>query len=260
MFLNIKQSIQARMQMYQSKHYENTKHGKIIAGYKDKHKGERCFIIGNGPSLSADDLQVLHDHNIVTFGTNRVYNIFDKTDWRPTYFVSEDIIILKDIQETIAQIPARERFIPINLKWFEGVDIQGATYFYLDYSSDYPQTYGLSLDAAHAVRCRGTVTMSCLQLAIYMGFSEIYLLGVDHNFAKMINEDGELVIDTSIKNHFSDHYDEDIIDQGYDLKNTTMAYRCTEKLSREKGTFRVYNATRGGKLEVFERVDFDALF
>lgn len=252
-------AVEARIQNWSSRHFEMTRHGRSLAKLKNSHKGETCFVIGNGPSLKAEDLQQLHENHIPCFGTNRIFKIFDQTDWRPTFFASEDIIILKDIQREIESIPSEKRFIPINLKWFEDVDIKNADYFYMDYNSELPESFGMSLDAAHGIRCHATVTTTCLQLAIYMGFSKIYLLGVDHNFAKMIDKNGNVVTDTSIRNHFTDDYDKDIIDQGFQIDGATEAYMNIERLSKKLGSFRIFNATRGGKLEVYERVDFDEL-
>ena len=253
-------AVSARIQNWQSKHFEWTLNGRKIKRLKGSYQGEKCFVIGNGPSLSPADLQVLHDHKIPSFGTNRIFKIFEQTDWRPTFYASEDIIILKNIQREVEAIPAERVFIPINLKWFEGVNVKRADYFYMDYSSKLADSYGLSLDAAHSIRCCATVTTTCIQFAIYMGFSEIYLLGVDHNFAKMIDKNGNVVTDSTIKNHFTEEYDKDIIDQGFQIDGATEAYMNIERLSRKLGTFRVFNATRGGKLEVFERVCFDDLF
>lgn len=251
--------LKERLQNFQSKHFERTKYGKKLAKLKDSHKGERCFVIGNGPSLTVEDLDLLHKNGIPTFSTNRVFKIFDKTAWRPTYYVSEDILLMRDAQEIIRDMPVKKRFIPINLKWFEGVDIPNADYFYIEYKNPLPETYCLSLDIPHCIRCRGTVTTTCLQLAIYMGFSEIYLIGVDHNFAKMFDKNGNVVIDTTVKNHFVEDYDKGIYDQGFHVDEATEAYMDIERLSRKMKTFRVFNATRGGKLEVYERVDLDSI-
>lgn len=255
----IKQVIQARKNNWQSKHFERTVYGKKLALLKDSHKGEKCFVIGNGPSLQVEDLDMIYQKRIPTFATNRVFKIFDKTKWRPTYYVSEDILLMKDAQDIINDMPVKGRFIPINLKWFEGVNIPNADYFYIEYNEPMKETFGLSLDVPHNIRCRGTVTTTCLQLAIYMGFSEIYLIGVDHNFAKMFDKDGNVVIDNTIKNHFVDDYDKGIYDQGFHVDNATEAYMDIERLSRKMKTFRIFNATRGGKLEVYERIDLDSI-
>lgn len=262
MILNrIKSSLIARANAWQRSHFSLTKHGRKLAQYKNKHKGERCFVIGNGPSLSAADLQVLHENGVIAFGTNRVFHIFDKTQWRPTYYVSEDAIILQSIQGDVAELSCDARFLPINLRWDNIVNVPNTIWFYLDYGADYPDTYGLSLDVAKSIRCRSTVTTTCIQLAIYMGFSEIYLLGVDHNYSKYIDSSGNLVEDPNVMDYFSAEYDTDFKNViGRNLGETTLSYISVEKLSRKTGTFKVFNATRGGKLEVFQRVDFDSLF
>ena len=180
-------SIKAHGQNWQSKYFEKTKYGKKIASLKDIHKGESCFVVGNGPSLTAADLDRIADSGIASFGMNRVFNIFPMTKWRPTYYTSEDILILRDTVNEVAAIPSKEKFIPINLHWFEEINIKNVNYFWMDYVSDIKETFDLSLDAAHSIRCRGTVTTTCIQLAIYMGFSEIYLIGTDHNYSKVID-------------------------------------------------------------------------
>ena len=258
MLKHLNNSVTARIQNWQAAHFEKTKMGKQLQKYRNAHRGEKCFVIGNGPSLKAEDLQKLHETGVVTFGTNRVFNIFDQTDWRPTYYMSEDITILKDIQRTVEVIPAKAKFIPINLKWYEDVNIDGAQYFYLDYSGKYEESFGLSLNAAHGIRCCGTVTMTCIQLAIYMGFSEIYLLGVDHNYSRYTDENGNIVEDPNIKDYFCGNYDMDFKAHiNRNLGGTTKAFCAAEQLSKMKGNFRIYNATRGGKLEVFQRVNFE---
>lgn len=255
-----RKSVEAHKQNWLSKHYELSADGKKIRNLKNIHAGEKCFIIGNGPSLTSADLQLLHEKNICTFASNRIYQIFDKTDWRPTYYASEDIIILRDIEKEVEKIPAQYRFIPVNLKWYESINVANALHFFMDYDSEIVASYGLSLDPAHGIRCKGTVTITCIQMAIYMGFSEIYLLGVDHNYAKIIDENGNVVEDNSVKNYFSDKYDADIKDMlTHDIGSATRAFMDVEMLSRQMKTFKVYNATRGGKLEVFERADFDRI-
>lgn len=261
-FKRMRNSVIARMQTWERRHFHRTRYGKEIARYRNIHQGERCFVIGNGPSLRAEDLQILHDNQVVTFASNRIFHIFDKTQWRPTYYVSEDLTILQSIQDTVAKLTcSAARFLPINHKWDGYVDVPGATWFYLDFSKEYADTFGLSLDAAKGIRCRGTVTMTCVQLALYMGFTEIYLLGVDHNYSTYIDSTGKVVTDPTVKDYFSEEYDKDfktVISR--DLGYSTLSYLSAEKLSRQNKNFRVYNATRGGKLEAFQRVDIDTLF
>ena len=82
----ISASIQARfIQPWMLKHFTATSYGKQLKAYKNRFEGRRCFFIGNGPSLRAADLTKLHENGDITFGFNRIYNIFDQTPWRPTF-------------------------------------------------------------------------------------------------------------------------------------------------------------------------------
>ena len=255
---SIGDSLKARRQTRDSKHFETTKYGRAILDLKDSRKGEKCFVIGNGPSLTAADLDRIQDSGIPSFAMNRVFKFFPQTRWRPTYYISEDILILRDTVADVEAIPSEITFIPVNLNWYENIDVKNARYFWMDYNSELKETFGLSLDCAHAVRCRGTVTATCIQFAVYMGFTEIYLLGIDHNYSKSIDLNGNVVEDKSVRDYFVDGYDSDIKDQVvHDMRAPTMAFYDAEQLSRKLGTFLVFNATRGGKLEVFERVSFD---
>ena len=114
-------SIQARTQTFLLKHFRHTPYGWYMAKIRNTHLGESCFIIGNGPSLTVEDLDTLHQKGIDTFAVNRIYQIFPKTDWRPTYFVSTDAVMLRDKLEEAEQIPAKIKFIPLQNKYYLGI-------------------------------------------------------------------------------------------------------------------------------------------
>ena len=98
----IQASINARIiQPWICKHYEMTKEGKKILQFKDKYRERRCFFIGNGPSLNVEDLSILEKNNELTFAFNRIYNIFDKTTWRPTFYISQDEKMLEGCKEIV---------------------------------------------------------------------------------------------------------------------------------------------------------------
>lgn len=255
-------AFQARViQPWQQKHFEKTKYGKRIARYHNQYTGQRCFIVANGPSLKAEDLTLLHNRREITFAMNRIYKVFDQTPWRPTFYICEDELIAGGQQEEINAIEAEEKFIPIEIKWWHNVDIKDACYFHLNYHDEKRYPYSFSPDCAHQVDCRGTVTFTCMEFAAYMGFSEVYLLGVDHNYRVTIDINGNVVTDPNQKDYFTENYDTDIKDQVvHDMGNNTRAYLDAKAHLEEAGGTTIYNATRGGKLEVFQRVDFDSLF
>ena len=192
---------------------------------------------------------------------NRIYKMFEKTDWRPTFYVCEDELIAKEQQAEINAIPTDAKFIPIELKWWHDIDISNALYFHLNYNDNDRCRYSFSTDIAHQIDCRGTVTFTCMQIAAYMGFSEIYLLGVDHNYQRTIDINGNVIVDPNAKDYFCEGYDSDIKDiVVHDMGNNTRAYMDAKAYCDETNKTTIYNATRGGKLEVFERVEFDSLF
>lgn len=260
--MNPIESIKSRfIRPWVQKHFEQTFDGKKLKKYHNKHKGERCFIVANGPSLRSEDLELLHSKGEVTFAMNRIFKIFPQTNWRPTYYVCEDELIAADCQKEINEIPAKEKFIPIEIKWWHNINIENAIHFHLNYSLEYECEYGFSADISHQVECARTVTCSCMQIAAYMGFSEIYLIGVDHNFQKIIDENGNIVEDKTVKDYFVEGYDADIKESVvHNTGHTTKSYMNIKKYCDINGTPTIYNATRGGKLEVFQRVDFDSLF
>lgn len=238
--------------------FNNSKNIDILKSFFKKYENKRCFIVGNGPSLNIADLESIK--NEITFGFNRIYYMFDKTDWRPTFYCSEDIQILQNSVDEINKLDLEYKFIPIILKDDYKIDIKNATYFNQIYNKDRSKMPDFSNDIAKYIACGGTVTYTAIQMAAYMGFKEIYLIGVDHSFARYIDKDGNLIEDKNLKDYFCDEYNKDKDKLNIPrLDESTKSYMKAEEYSRQHG-FRIYNATRGGKLEVFERVDFDKLF
>ena len=77
-----------------------------IEKFRNIHESEDCFIIGNGPSLRPEDLDKIHELGYCSFASNKIYNIFKSTKWRPTYVTVSDpqFIRNKKILYNIEQI------------------------------------------------------------------------------------------------------------------------------------------------------------
>ncbi len=250
-------SIKARTQNLILKNFRKTPYGKNMAKLRNSHLNESCFIIGNGPSLTVEDLETLHSKGVDTFAVNRIYQIFAKTNWRPTYYVSTDAVLIRDKLKEVNNIPARIKFIPLQNKYYLDIVVKDATYFFRNDKRKNDQPEGFSLDCTNQVNMRGTVTIACMQLAMHMGYKHIYLLGIDHNFDKIITETGEVIIDPSVKNYFIEGYDDDIANEvTHDLGNTTKAYFDIRRFI-EKTDVKIYNASRQTKLTAFDRVTFE---
>lgn len=219
--------------------------------------GRRCFIIGNGPSLTLEDLNTLHKYGEVTFSSNKIYKLFEQTYWRPTYYAVCDMNLYRNYKNEIENIDV-ESFFPSDLfdKYIvekkENIHIFSRVPFqFLNNKPRFnPSLLGMFSEG-------GTITYHLLQLAVAMGFTEIYLLGIDFSFSWGIGPDGKYFKDSSVQNHFS--ADKTSNDTMPNLYYNLRAYDAA-KYYTERHQIKIYNATRGGKLEVFERVNFDKLF
>lgn len=231
--------------------------GRVLKSFKDKYKDQRCFIIGNGPSLSIDDLNKLKSEK--TFAFNRIYYIFDKTDWRPSFYFTEDIKIIQNSLDDINSLDLPYVFSPDIINFDYNMNIKNATYFKQVMETFKDTIPKFSENFFERSYWGGTVAYTAMQMAVYMGFKEIYLIGVDHNFRVSQDSNGNVIVDNTVKDYFCDNYNSDK-DELYipNLDNSTKAYIAARKYCDEHDV-KIYNATRGGKLEIFERKDLDSV-
>lgn len=239
-----------------------TRNEQRLSNYKNTHKGERVFIIGNGPSLNLCDLKLLK--NELTFGVNSIFLNYEKMGFNPTYYVVEDIFVAEDRAKEINSYKGPAvKFFGNYLRYCLS-DSDDTLWLNVKYRyDDYPDFPYFSRDALRMVWTGGTVTYICIQLAYYMGFSEVYLIGFDHSYKIPSNAEisGSKILSTSDDpNHFHPGY----FGKGYrwhDPKVDRMekSYVKAKQVFESEGK-KIYNATAGGHLEVFERVDYQSLF
>jgi len=219
---------------------------------KDIHRGERCFVIGNGPSLKHTDLSKLKDE--YTFGMNRIYLLFPELGFTTTYFASINDLVIEQCAEEIAALP-----MPKFIAWHSNRHFQrfpeDMIFLYTTYTG--PQ---FAYDMTRRVWEGATVTNICLQAAFYMGFEQVILIGVDHSFTSKGEANKTVVSDGDDPNHFDTRY----FGKGFrwqlpDLETSEMAYRMARRAYRKAGR-EILDATIGGKLTVFPKVSYDSLF
>lgn len=221
--------------------------------FKDIGKGKRCFIVGNGSSITIADLNKLYKCNEVCFGMNGIPLIFKDTRWRPHYYVCEDAKAMEVFGSLIAGSEMSDIFLSdVNSAFLDKVKkMHNVNVFHMaieDYFPDFPE---FSADIERSIYNGRTVTYVCIQIAVYMGFREIYLLGIDFDYA-----DGDT---TQVKHFTKDyHLGSEKINPCRRAENL-LAYEAARKYA-DAHEVKIYNATRGGSLEVFERVEFDDLF
>ena len=222
---------------------EDTRYG-WIKKYRGMHKGQRCFIVATGPSLTLADLELLKGE--VTFGMNSVTRLFPQTGWRPTYYGIQDANVYEKMEQSICEayenadnvfvsdVIAEKFGIPENFHQFPYDAV------YHDNQLEIERYFAEFSDDCYAIVYDGySITYSLIQIAVYMGFQEIYLLGADCSYKR------------GAKNH--------VVDSGNDDKNEeknyekmTVGYQKAKEYADAKG-IKIVNCTRGGMLEVFPR-------
>lgn len=261
--IEIKDIIKA-VQAYEAPIMEIKKSKEKIKKYKNLYSGKRCFVIGNGPSLTGQDLDKLC--NEITFAANRIYYMFDKTKWRPNFYCVQDTAVAKDMDEDLLICSSAAEATFIRMKSYKGIKkiynrIKNVILIPIYISTSVKNTQ-FSDKADKYIYDGWTVTYMSIQMAAYMGFSEIYLLGVDFNYPLLRDIKGNVYkIDRTIAAHFYEtaRDNKNRIDTMHTERNLAY-YTIADQYGKNSGKFRIYNSTRGGKLEVFERVDFDSLF
>ena len=221
-----------------------------ILAWKNRFAGQRCFVVATGPSLRAEDLDRIRGAH--AFSMNSCLLAWDKTAWRPDFYMIQDRYVYDRLAPLLTgeagqQLPevwvsgqiAAARPVPQRFRPFPLHE--------LDHKMFHPRGYGtfrFSEDCYSCI-CDGySVTFSALQMACYMGFREICLLGCDCNYNQP-------------KTHF--------LPYGYrDPKAAAMGdkmlagHAAFRRFAEARGV-RVLNCTRGGMLEVYPRVPLEQL-
>jgi hypothetical protein len=184
-----------------------------MISFRNKHEGQRAFIIGTGPSLKQENLDLIRGE--LSFTCNRIAPIFKQTKWRPTYLLCittrtrrkpyrDDVLIaIRDAEHSFLGNRIKDWMKPCLMStaaqkkttWITAQHIGWAIKGY------YPVAWYTDIDNAK-ISVYGMSTFGCLQLAYYMGIKEVFLLGMDMGY--MPHKAGTLD-----PNHFTPEYEHD---------------------------------------------------
>ncbi len=230
---------------------ETNKRAAELVKWRNIHEGESCILVGNGPSLSVEDLERIQSSKIASFGMNLAYKVYDNTLWRPVYYIFSDYNMMRQYYDEIGMLRRDNLFVK-NFYYMDETPMLSDTNYYPGCAERcYLEKQRFSDDIVKAVYGGYTVMYDALQIAIYMGYKKIYLIGADFSYLD----------DPATKgNHF---YDDKTVDKRAvagkpHIYISLAAMQKAEEYAREHG-IDIYNATRGGKLEVFRRIDLESL-
>jgi hypothetical protein len=234
--------------------------------FRDRHKGQRCFVIVNGPSLKGQDISPLG--NEITFVVSGFWKHPVVEEWQPTYyclldkhFFSGDAPAENFVAELNKRIHDSTFFLPL----FRGHDAN-KDYMRLNTErSFYVAAFGdpfPSVDITQVVQGSSGSSAFALLIAIYMGCSPIYLLGFDHDYLANRGVDRHFYEGATIEGSRLETiplgervpYDTEMEANLRLWKN----YRNLKAIAEGKN-IKIYNATDGGYLDVFDRIAFESI-
>lgn len=217
-----------------------------IRAYRDRHAGQQCFILGNGPSLANTDFDGLAGQ--IAFGMNRIFLLSDRRGFRPDYYVCMNGLVLEQSHGEIATLN-----MPRFVNWshrnlFEGNE--QIIYLRESFSPRFEE------DLTRGIWVGATVTFVALQIAYYMGFEKVILIGVDHRYSRS----GTPHTTVSGSATDPDHFDPAYFPPGFrwqlpDLKTSEIAYQMALE-AYQADSREILDATMDGNLQVFPKVDY----
>jgi hypothetical protein len=236
-----------------------------LAVWKDRYIGQRCFCVGNGPSLKDTPLDLIK--NEYSFGLNRIAEIYPSTTWRPTFYVNVTLGIADEdwadsAKKAIKNTPS---FIDVGCLPFaieapdRVIEIPDNVYP-VDVTKGGPWRY----DITKGLDKTGSSMLAVLQIAVYMGFNPIYLIGCDCKWLPFDYEEDK------DPNHFIDSYWAKMLLHGTNpvevtpalaarFSSDSMGCHWVAKDACDRKGVKVYNATAGGDLEIYPRVSYEEI-
>ena len=217
-----------------------------IMVYKDKFKGKKAWLIGNGKSVRKEDLELLRDE--VTFGFNRIHLAYDDMDFRPTYLVSGDQQVINDFGNEIVSNNKHVFFaqdVPCDIKeaiWLRQINMSPPLF---------------SLNPEYYVTPGGSSVYVAMQLAYYMGFESLYFYGADFSFDYEITNNPLVTTEKAMGdgNHFIENYRNNKKWVPPYYRSIARSFLNAKCMFNNRGG-EITNVTYGGKLHIFPRMEF----
>ena len=220
-------------------------HAKRAQFFQDIHRGERCFLIGSGPSLNETNLGLIRYE--LSYGVNTLYRGLDKFKIKCKYWGAVDGKLFAAQHKELLNLKTT-----LFLAEHAGQRFLEQKETYLKNSRNAPivlRNLGsmniwnkFSEDITKGVYSGGSSIIQALQVLYYMGFQEVVLIGCDCG-----TKDGHYRFeDTPVANPMG---------KGIcgDWKYLIDAFKVCKK-AFEDDDRTILNATVGGELEVFERI------
>lgn len=192
-----------------------------IDKFRGLHAGKSAFILASGPSLAKADLTPLHRRIVI--GLNRSSLVFPETH----YHCTMDQRLFNEYEDVLQKtrylftLPDRPFGMPIKLLGSEG----------------------FSYDLEKGIYSGYTVSYFALQVAVYMGFTRVFFVGLD------------------LKHHMGQthFFGKDYVSENHEQTEFPKMIRMLEYAADELAgsDVRVFNCSPDTSLTCFERVSLE---
>lgn len=216
---------------------------------RNRHAGQRCVVMANGPSLNRMDLGVLRGE--VVIGLNKIFLGIKRFGIYPSYYVAVNPKVLAQSADAIRQLNC-VKFLGFHAA-AAGLAEDALTHI-VDTRSP-PSRF--SADLAHGMHEGWTVTHAALQVAYHLGFSEVVLVGLDHRYQCSGAPNKASFLRGDDPNHFCPEYFGNQEWDHPDLERAEESYRAARQAFETDGR-RIIDATVDGACEVFEKLDLNS--
>lgn len=221
-----------------------------LSRLRNRHTG-RVVLVCNGPSLNQMRLRFLRKEIVI--GVNKIYLGFRQFGFYPRYFVA----VNKKVLEQSAQEIRRLNCVKFLSKRAEDILPENALTYHIETRGPVEK---FCRDITKGVHEGWTVTYAALQIAYYLGFNEVVIIGMDHRFEYQGRPNESSVLQGEDPNHFcADYFGGGQSWDNPDLERSEESYRLARSVY-EQDRRRIVDATVDGACEVFEKRDYRELF
>jgi hypothetical protein len=238
------------------------------AEFRDRHRGQRCFVLATGPSIQRQDLSALAGEHLIAVSNFFVHPLFAKL--APRYYCVAPFhppLTETAYHNWLAEMGSAQSALPECTAFFDLADlgrVRAAGTFRderVRFVATSPHARPARPRLTGLLRSPQSITLLALQVAIDLGFAEVQLLGCDHDWILHLGE----------SRHFYAESEHAANRAGYDeWFGANVGAYCADYVRlwdqylwirgvAETAGVRILNATDGGLLDLFPRVRLESV-
>lgn len=227
-------------------------HGKWIQRYRNIYSNQDCFLLCNGPSLNLIELSRLRNYHCI--GLNKIYMLFDRINLDLTFHVAVNKLVIEQSRNEFRKLDCPS-FLSYQTAKQYIKDAGNIHYLYCEHRAEprFSRVYDEPIWEGY------TVTYVALQLALFMGFRNVFIIGLDHSFQAKGKPNELQALETDDNNHFDSRYFSGCQWHLPDLEGSEVSYTMA-KFAFERSERGVFDATIGGQCSIFQKLPIDEAF